>query len=64
MQLAGQEHRKGFYAVLTGFRAYSPRSSALCVSMAITTGTSRSRQPSQAPLTRSRTAVLLLRLRC
>jgi hypothetical protein len=24
MQLAGEEHRKGFYAVLTGFRAYSP----------------------------------------
>jgi hypothetical protein len=25
MQLAGEEHRKGFYAVLTGFRAYSPQ---------------------------------------
>lgn len=24
MLLAGEEHRKGFYAVLTGFRAYSP----------------------------------------
>ena len=25
MHLAGEEHRKGFYAVLTGFRAYSPQ---------------------------------------
>ena len=25
MALAGEEHRKGFYAVLTGFRAYSPQ---------------------------------------
>jgi hypothetical protein len=25
VQLAGVEHRKGFYAVLTGFRAYSPQ---------------------------------------
>ncbi|MFM7585757.1 MAG: hypothetical protein ACKO6M_01905 [Bacteroidota bacterium] len=24
MQLVGEEHRQGFYAVLTGFRAYSP----------------------------------------
>ena len=24
MLLAGEEHRKGFYAVLTGFRSYSP----------------------------------------
>jgi hypothetical protein len=25
MALAGEKHRKGFYAVLTGFRAYSPQ---------------------------------------
>ena len=25
MQLVGEEHRQGFYAVLTGFRAYSPQ---------------------------------------
>ena len=24
MALAGEEHRKGLYAVLTGFRGYSP----------------------------------------
>lgn len=38
IQLTGEEHRKGYDAVLSGFRAYSPRSSAPSGSIAIASG--------------------------